>query len=58
MWVTTFEKRIGKGMTRRCESAISLHREGIAEEEPAEEETAAKDRKSLLMEKGSRNDKV
>jgi hypothetical protein len=53
MWVTTFEKRIGKGMTKRCESAISLHREGIAEEE-----TAAKDRKSLLMEKGSQNDKV
>ena len=53
MRATTYEKRKGKGTTRRCESAVSLHRERIAEEE-----TTAKDKKCVVMAKRSRNDKV
>lgn len=53
MRVTTFKKRNGKGRTRRCETAVSLHRARIAEEE-----TTAKDKKSVVMEQRSRNDKV
>jgi hypothetical protein len=53
MRVTTYKKRKGKGTTRRCESAVSLHRERIAEEE-----TTAKVEKSAVMAKRSRNDKV
>jgi hypothetical protein len=53
MRVTTFEKRKGNGTTRRCETAVSLHRERLAEGK-----TTAEDKKSVVMEKRSRNDKV
>ena len=53
MRVTTYKKRKGKGTTRRCESAVSLHRERIAEEE-----TTAKVEKSAVMANRSRSDKV